>query len=263
VFLVLGATEVRKPDGPARLRPRETALLTALLLHPREHVHADALAAVIWEDQPRFPRGAVANLVSRTRSALAREFYHVLPRGSGGYTAVPPPGSLDLDWFRLHAQNADRAQAKGDLPGAARSLGHALGCWRLPPGCPRLPGLPCTPAADSLTSGLLEERTQCLLRWADLLIRLGRQGEALPDLTAASIAQPACEPVAALLVTALALERLTGPAFEAYARTQDALAAKSGAPGAELRQACAQAGFSPDAPRPGALRPGTGQGHGK
>jgi len=130
LFRVLGPLEVRTDGGPAVLGgARSRALLTALLLTPRELVPVHRLAQALWpQDEPGNVDNAVHSAVSRLRRALGPAGGLVVTRPPG-YLLDVARGSVDAEVFeaRLRA-----AAAAPDATAAVAELDDALALWRGP-----------------------------------------------------------------------------------------------------------------------------------
>ena len=133
-FRILGPVEARADGGPIDLgRPKQRALLAALLLRSGEAVARDSLVDALWGEEP--PASAVQSLqvyVSGLRKALGAD--RIETRGTS-YRVVLDPGELDLERFgnagrprraELGAGHADSAAGLS----ARRSLWHRAGARR-------------------------------------------------------------------------------------------------------------------------------------
>ncbi|MEU3795798.1 tetratricopeptide repeat protein [Streptomyces fructofermentans] len=238
---VLGPLELRSGGRRFDLgQPRQRAVLAGLAAEPGRLVTVDALVDRVWDDSP--PEGARAALyshISRIRRVLEKaaraegEGHPPLRvrRGSGGYVLEADPGRIDLTRFR-----ALLARANGDrLPDVERSgiLREALGLWR---GVP-LAGL-AGAWADRTRTAWSHERLEAAISWAGIELRLGRPREVISLIRPLLAEHPLAEPLAALLVRALADSARTAEALDLYASIRRRLAEELGVdPGSELRSA--------------------------
>jgi DNA-binding SARP family transcriptional activator len=237
---VLGPLQVVGHDGsPVRLRRRERALLSVLLLYARRPCAADVLALAVWgESQPRHPDSALRTCVSRIRAALPSGSGKLIVTLDGGYRADPPQGALDLDVFRHSLDAAATAARHGDRHQEADLLRQAVLCWNLPPGAERLPDMPDTLNITPFVGMLFELRRQAKIRLAEILLEFGMHDEVIPDLFAMTGADPGAEPVVALLMLALNRADRRAEAFDVYHRARRVLADQYGAsPGPRLQAA--------------------------
>jgi DNA-binding SARP family transcriptional activator len=139
-FHVLGPTRVLD-DLQVELalsRPAWRHLLAALLLQPNLVISPGRLAGLLWEDARarRVPELRTLMWSLRRFPALSRRL-QTLP---AGYRLEVRPGELDLERFRLLADQGGTALAEGRYREAARLLSRSLELWEDPP----LPDLPQT-----------------------------------------------------------------------------------------------------------------------
>src|SRR3954447_2773574 len=129
VFRILGPLEVL--DGEVRLplgKPREKAVLAALLVHANEPLSRERLVDLVWgETPPKTADAALYNAVSQLRRALGPER---LPGEGGGYRLVLGEGELDRDRFESLVKDGQAALAEGNSERAANLLSDALALWR-------------------------------------------------------------------------------------------------------------------------------------
>ncbi|MFE6665887.1 BTAD domain-containing putative transcriptional regulator [Streptomyces sp. NPDC057697] len=190
-------------DGPEAvvLQPsKPTILLAALLLHANSVVSADYLQRAVWgEEQPATAKAALQTCVLRLRRLFAK---HGVTETSieavpGGYRITAGPHTLDLLGFRDQVR---RAVLLSDDPEAELcGLKDALSLWQ--------GSLLANVRSDVLhrdeVPRLAEERLRSVERVCDLLLGLGRHGEALVELWTATRVYPGHERLHELLIEAL------------------------------------------------------------
>jgi DNA-binding SARP family transcriptional activator/pimeloyl-ACP methyl ester carboxylesterase len=217
-YLVLGPLDVHdgagqriRIDSPARRR-----LLAALAINASRPLSPDWLADVLWPDRlPADPVGALQTQVYRLRGELGRidpDGDEAIVTTPAGYALRASPDDVDsLRFERLVAEAKTLAEAEPEA--ALARLGDALALWR---------GSPLAEFVDHEFALVEATRLEELHRSAredraDVLVRLGRAGEAVPDLDELFTEAPAREGVCALLMTAL---YRSGRHAEALARYQ-------------------------------------------
>lgn len=200
-FQLLGPLTIT--DGPEAvvLQPsKPTILLAALLLHANAVVSADYLQRAVWgEEQPATAKAALQTCVLRlrrlfTRHGVTETSIEAVP---GGYRITAEPHSLDLLGFRDQVR---RAVAMSEDPEAELcTLKDALSLWQ--------GSLLANVRSDVLhrdeVPRLAEERLRSVERVCDLLLGLGRYGEALVELWTATRVYPGHERLHEQLIEAL------------------------------------------------------------
>ena len=128
-FRILGPLEVFDGDVRVRLgKPRERALLTALLLHANGPLSRERLVDLVWgESPPRTVNAAVYNSISQLRHSLGSER---LVGDSGAYRLIVGEGELDRDRFESLIARGQAAFAEGAHERASALLSEALTLWR-------------------------------------------------------------------------------------------------------------------------------------
>ncbi|MEJ3746414.1 bacterial transcriptional activator domain-containing protein [Actinomycetes bacterium KLBMP 9797] len=119
----------------SRLRPRMRALLRLLAAAGGRPVHRESILAALWPNLP-VPAG-IRNLhvgISTLRAFLepdvGRGESRLVRRDGECYLlAVPPDGCHDVRAFTDAVGSWQRAQARGDLPGAATALRQAVALY--------------------------------------------------------------------------------------------------------------------------------------
>ena len=226
-FCILGPLEVlgdgrAVPLGGRRLR----ALLTNLLLQPRQVVPTDQLVHDLWGDEP--PRTAATslhNLVSQLRRLIGPD---VLVTRAPGYMLDVESEQIDAYRFERALRDARR------LPPAERreQLVRALGLWRGPP----LVDFGYEDFAQAEIRRLEELRLGAIGERIEADLELGRHGDVVAELDTLVREHPLRETFRRQLMLALYRSGRQAEALEAYqdarARFVDELGIE---PGPELR----------------------------
>jgi DNA-binding SARP family transcriptional activator/tetratricopeptide (TPR) repeat protein len=263
---VLGPVEVHAGGrvlGPGR--PQQQVVLAVLAVEAGRLVSAEALVdRVSGQAPPARASQLLHTHITRIRRLLEQAQTAGgdpvrVARRAGGYVLEIPPQRVDLHRFRqLVARAADGDRPAGDRAGLLR---EALDLWRGEP----LAGL----------SGLWVEATRQVWRQQRLaaVLSWARSGLAAgdPSVTVARLAQelaehPLVEPLAAVLMRALAATGRGAEALACYAAVRRRLADELGAdPGPELRavhrailrgELAAPAAILPAPPAAGSARAG-------
>lgn len=190
-------------DGPEAvvLQPsKPTILLAALLLRANSVVSADYLQRAVWgEEQPATAKAALQTCVLRLRRLFAK---HGVTETSieavpGGYRITAEPHTLDLLGFRDQVRRA--VLLSHDPEAELCELKDALSLWQ--------GALLANVRSDVLhrdeVPRLAEERLRSVERVCDLLLGLGRHGEALVELWTATRVYPGHERLHEQLIEAL------------------------------------------------------------
>ncbi|PPK65942.1 BTAD domain-containing putative transcriptional regulator [Actinokineospora auranticolor] len=240
-ILVLGPVEVRsgEPGGAGDESvnlggPKPKALLSALLLQPRQVVATERLIDLIWDEHP--PASATA-LVHTYVSLLRRAFAGLphkaaLTTRSPGYLLDVDPTDSDLESFENHLYAARHAERQMDHDAAAGLYQQAIGLWR----GPAFGGVEAEFArAQSVT--LVEDRLSAEEGLARCLLHQGRAGEVATNLRRLVAAHPLREQVRGLLMRSLFESGRQGDALAAYREGRERLLDELGVePGQELRE---------------------------
>jgi predicted ATPase/DNA-binding SARP family transcriptional activator len=240
-FAILGPLEVRAATGAVPIRrglPR--TLLISLLLRPGQTVSSDMLVELLWgDDLPRNPANALQIQISYLRKALAGgepEGTGVLETRAGGYAFVVDPSSVDAHRFEqaIHQfEQIESLRSTESLTAALNEVESALSLWR---------GDALEDVADAqFARGEITRLDE--LRWAaterriDLLLRLGRHGEAVGLLAELVQRLPLRERFHEQFVLALYRSGRQAEALRAYEDARRTLVEELGLdPGRELRQ---------------------------
>ncbi|MBF6047390.1 AfsR family transcriptional regulator [Streptomyces sp. NRRL B-1677] len=199
-FQVLGPLRIAGGSEVVVLPPsKPTILLASLLLRPDAVVTTDFLRQAIWgDDEPASARAALHTCVLRLRRTFAK--YGIAEAAiesvPGGYRVVVEDGALDLVRFR---ELRDGARAVRDPEAELCLLREALSLWQ---GAP-LSNVPSDFLRRGELPGLVEERLSVVERACDIELALGRCGQALVELWAASRAHPGHERFREQLIEAL------------------------------------------------------------
>ncbi|XQE80098.1 BTAD domain-containing putative transcriptional regulator [Streptomyces microflavus] len=224
-------------DGPdvVVLQPsKPVILLAALLLHANSTVSAEYLQRAVWgEDQPATAKAALQTCVLRLRRLFTKHgvtgtSIEAVP---GGYRITAGPPTLDLLGFRDQVRRA--TALAGDPEAELYTLKDALSLWQ--------GSLLANVRSDVLhrdeVPRLSEERLRAVERVCDLLLGLGRCGEALVDLWTATRVYPGHERFHEQLIEALYRTGRQSQALAEYRRVKGFLLDELGVdPSPSLRQ---------------------------
>jgi predicted ATPase/DNA-binding SARP family transcriptional activator len=230
-FRILGPVEARSDGGRIDLgRPKQRALLAALLLRSGTAVPRDALVDALWGEEP--PASAVQSLqvyVHGLRKALGTE--RIETRGTS-YRIVLQPGELDLERFQALVARAARDLDAGRPDSAAGSLRAALALWQ----GPALADLAAEPLASAERERLEEERLRALELLGDAELECGHHDAVLGELDALVAEHPYRESFRRQQVLALYRAGRQKEALEAYGAARATLDELGIEPSAELRE---------------------------
>jgi predicted ATPase/class 3 adenylate cyclase/DNA-binding SARP family transcriptional activator len=221
---VLGPVVIVHRGVPTTLRSSRQLLLLAVLIAASGRVISqDELADVLWGDAlPADPTAALQSQISRLRRALGPAASWLETAGSAGYRLAGGPARVDADRF---AQLVGEARAGRREPDAAlRDVETALGLWR---------GRPYLDVADHeairvAANGLEEQRADAAELRAELLLAVGRPGEAARAMDVLSREHPFRERPVELRMRALAGDGRHADALEVFAQFRRALADELG-----------------------------------
>ncbi|MBP5888545.1 AfsR family transcriptional regulator [Streptomyces scabiei] len=216
--------------------PKQRAVLALLADRAGDVVSIEHIIDAVWgSDVPQTAANGVHTYVAGLRRVLdpgrsRRGSSSVLVSAAGGYCLRVSPDVVDLTRFtRCHAQ-ARRARAEGDLNGALKLYQECLSLWR----GEAYGGIPGPHAAMERTR-LQDLRMTVVEEWASDMLRAGRQGEVVADLSAAVAEEPLREKLRWLLMLALYRCDRQAHALAVYTETQRLLSRELGIePGAEL-----------------------------
>jgi DNA-binding SARP family transcriptional activator len=222
VQLSVGGTAV--PVGG----PKPRALLAALAVNRRRAVSSQALADIVWNEEP--PDSYQASLqvfVSNIRKALRNSGVDpatVLRTESSGYRLDITDDECDLGRFEATRKAAIEAGAAGDHESASRLYGAALDQWS----GRALDDLSGTRFADTFATAMDEERLLVASARIDAEIACGRASSVVGELVAMTNEHPMREPLWVQLITALYLSGRQADALEACRRVRAVLADELG-----------------------------------
>lgn len=222
VQLSVGGTAV--PVGG----PKPRALLAALAVNRRRAVSSQALADIVWNEEP--PDSYQASLqvfVSNIRKALRNSGVDpatVLRTESSGYRLDITDDECDLGRFEATRKAAIEAGAAGDHESASRLYGAALEQWS----GRALDDLSGTRFADTFATAMDEERLLVASARIDAEIACGRASSVVGELVAMTNEHPMREPLWVQLITALYLSGRQADALEACRRVRAVLADELG-----------------------------------
>ncbi|MFD8146656.1 BTAD domain-containing putative transcriptional regulator [Streptomyces sp. NPDC059708] len=231
-FSILGETLARHDDGTAVPLggPARRALLTLLLVRPREVVTAERLADEMAPDGS-LSAHALQSQVSRLRAALGTD---VIERAGAGYRVAVDPQDVDAGRFERLAVEGRAALAAAEPERARELLREALELWR-GPALADLAHLPGGDTARAVRVRLEELRLGAVEDRIEAGLRLGGHREAVAELRELTGLHPLRERLAALLIRALAAGGGQAEALAAYEETRGRLADQLGSdPSAEL-----------------------------
>ncbi|MBF6138030.1 FHA domain-containing protein [Nocardia otitidiscaviarum] len=208
--------------------PKPRALLAALIVNRRRAVSSQALADIVWNDEP--PDSYQASLqvfVSNIRKTLRQagvDAAAVLRTESSGYRLEIPDDQCDLGRFETIRRSAAEAAAAGDPESAARLYAAALEQWS----GRALDDLSGLSFADSFATAMDEERLLAASARIDAEIACKRASSVVGELVAMTQAHPLREPLWAQLITALYLSGRQADALDACRRVRTVLADELG-----------------------------------
>ncbi|HET9138476.1 AfsR/SARP family transcriptional regulator [Actinophytocola sp.] len=228
-FRVLGSVEAAAGRTVVDLGPaRQRCVLAALLVDAGEVVSADELVERVWGERvPVRARATLRTYLSRLRAAGVE-----IGRRAGGYVLPVDRDAVDLHLFRTLTARAAQAARSAQTGGEAVDLlERALGLWH----GAAFAGLD-TPWLNALRDTLHTERTAAELDHVDLLLRAGRAGSLVAELSGRAAANPFDERVAGQLMLALFRSGRQPEALAVYQQVRTRLAEELGTdPGPDLR----------------------------
>jgi DNA-binding SARP family transcriptional activator/tetratricopeptide (TPR) repeat protein len=234
-FRLLGPIEVEVKGRPIEAgRPRQRAVLAALLVDAGRVVPRGALVDRVWGDSP--PDTVEATLrahVTRIRRVLeqaaAADGETVrLVSSSGGYLLDVDPDQVDLYRFRRLLRTVQDAIDDADK---AVLLRRALAMWRGQP----MSGVGGEWAARTRESWN-RERVDASVQWADAEIATGNAASVLGPLGELSAEHPLVESLTGAMMRSLHAAGRTVEALDTYSAARRRLVEELGIdPGAELQ----------------------------
>ncbi|MEL5960388.1 BTAD domain-containing putative transcriptional regulator [Streptomyces sp. CLV115] len=220
-FQLLGPLTLADGSEAVVLPPsKPTILLAALLLRANSVVSADYLQRAVWgEEQPATAKAALQTCVLRlrrlfTKHGVTETSIEAVP---GGYRITAEPHTLDLLGFRDQVRRA--VLLSHDPETELCELKDALSLWQ--------GALLANVRSDVLhrdeVPRLAEERLRSVERVCDLLLGLGRHGEALVELWTATRVYPGHERLHEQLIEALYRTGRQTQALAEYRRVKEFL----------------------------------------
>jgi DNA-binding SARP family transcriptional activator len=263
---VLGPVRALLGDREIALGPpMQRALLALLALRANRAVGRTELIDALWgDDPPTTAGGSVSTYLSALRRALepdrpsrAPSALLVSAGANSGYMLRLDGGALDCDQAEQLRERARIARSSGDLHGAVVQLQSALRLWR---GLP-FDGISC-PFVAGERARVDELRLATVESLADALIALGRNDDAVAELSPVVRQQPLRERPRALLMTALYGAGRKADALEVFEDARRVLVDELGIePGPELRDLHRDlVADKPSAPAPVVVPVGVGVG---
>ncbi|NED01390.1 AfsR family transcriptional regulator [Streptomyces sp. SID6648] len=233
-FQLLGPLALADGPDTVVLQPSKPAnLLAALLLHANSPVSAEYLQRAIWgEEQPATARAALQTCVLRLRRLFSKHGVTTsIDAVPGGYRITAAPPTLDLLGFRDRVRRA--AGLDRDPEAELCALRDALSLWQ----GSLLANVRSVVLHRDEVPRLAEERLRAVERVCDLLLGLGRCGEALVDLWTATRVHPGHERFHEQLIEALYRSGRQSQALAEYRRVKGFLLEELGVdPSPSLRR---------------------------
>ena len=236
-FRLLGPLEVTVDGRTVEAgRPKQRAVLAALLIHANQVVSVDRFADILWQDGGAGrSTGSLPVYIANLRRLLepdrpARTPPQRILTRTPGYLLRVAPGEYDAADFERLAAEGSRHLAEGRPRAARRTLAEARNLWRgrameefafAEMEAERLEALRLTVAEEQLTADLL----------------LGAGASIVGDLEALVRQHPLRERLVELLMRALYRAGRQGDALRAYADARDRLREELGIePAPDLRR---------------------------
>ncbi|MEV7910639.1 BTAD domain-containing putative transcriptional regulator [Streptomyces griseus] len=234
-FQLLGPLALADGPDTVVLQPSKPAnLLAALLLNANSTVSAEYLQRAVWgEEQPATARAALQTCVLRLRRLFAKHGVTgtAIEAVPGGYRITAAPPTLDLLGFRDQVRRA--AGLDRDPEAELHALRDALALWQ----GALLANVRSEVLHRDEVPRLAEERLRAVERVCDLLLGLGRCGEALVDLWTATRVYPGHERFHEQLIEALYRTGRQSQALAEYRRVKGFLLEELGVdPSPSLRR---------------------------
>ncbi|WP_037883331.1 MULTISPECIES: AfsR/SARP family transcriptional regulator [unclassified Streptomyces] len=216
--------------------PKQRAVLALLASRAGDVVGIEHIIDAVWgSDVPQTAANGVHTYVAGLRRVLEpdrgrRGTSSVLASAAGGYCLRVSPEATDLTRFAQRHTRARRAGTDGDTEGALALYREALALWH----GEAYAGIPGPFAAMERTR-LQDLRMTATEEWASDMLKAGRHGEVVADLSAAVAEEPLREKLRWLLMLALYRCDRQAHALAVYTETRRLLNRELGIePGAEL-----------------------------
>jgi DNA-binding SARP family transcriptional activator len=239
-FRLLGPVEAWHGTTSLPLgRPKQVALLVALLLQAPHLVPVDELADCLWgDDPPARPGRAIQVYVSDLRKRLTCRSCRLagdrlLVARRPGYLVAVESEQVDVYRYERLAEEGRRALAAGQAAQAADLFRAALAMWY----GPALADIGSSALYHAEGSRLAEHRLLTLEERIEADLQLGRHEAVVPELRALTIRHPLRERFHAQLMVALYRSGQQANALGAYRDLRQNLQEELGLePGAELQR---------------------------
>jgi len=235
-FGLLGPFEVTDDGRPLELgRPKQRAVLAAMLVHANRVVSLDRFADVLWPDGVPPSPGSLPVYIANLRRLVepqrpARTPPQRLLTRPPGYMLRVEAGEYDVADFERLATDGNRHLAEGRPHAARRALGDALSLWR----GPAMEEFPFAELDAHRLDGLRVAATEDRIE-ADLV--LGAHTAVVAELEQLIQEYGLRERLVGLLMTALYRSGRQAEALRAYSTARDHLRRELGVdPGPDLRR---------------------------
>ncbi|WP_314219513.1 AfsR/SARP family transcriptional regulator [Streptomyces zaehneri] len=216
--------------------PKQRAVLALLASRAGDVVGIEHIIDAVWgSDVPQTAVNGVHTYVAGLRRVLEpdrsrRGTSSVLASAAGGYCLCVSPEAMDITRFAQRHAQARRAGTDCDTEGALALYREALSLWH----GEAFAGIPGPFAAMERTR-LQDLRMTATEEWAAGMLKAGRHGEVVADLSAAVAEEPLREKLRWLLMLALYRCDRQAHALAVYTETRQLLNQELGIePGAEL-----------------------------
>ncbi|HET6534207.1 MAG TPA: BTAD domain-containing putative transcriptional regulator [Actinoplanes sp.] len=219
---LLGPVEVRADGRPIDIGGRRPhTVLAVLAAHVNQPLPIDAIIDRVWDDDPPArARHTLHGYVTRLRPVLHPGGMAVSCR-NGAYTLEAPAAGVDISQVRALLDRADGPAA--DTGARAELLRRALALWRGEP----LAGLPGSWAAATRQEWTAR-RLDTAVSWARAELGRGRTDLVIDVLRPIAGQYPLSEPLAEILIRALAAAGRAPEALAWYADLRRRLADELG-----------------------------------
>lgn len=219
-FRILGPLEIESWRGRIEVRrPKQKALLVALLLRAGEVVSSDQLVEALWgESPPRHALASLQNLVSELRKRFGPG---LLRTRAPGYLLELDPNLVDAHRF---VRRVDSARAAESAAERAEVLRVALSLWR----GRALVDVAFEPFADQAAARLEATRQDAREELIDAELQLGRHHAVVAEIESLVAEQPFRERPRKQLMLALYRAGRQADALEAFREARRFLRAELG-----------------------------------
>jgi len=225
-FGLLGPLLVRIDGTTVELgAPQQRALLIHLLVRVGQTVSVDRLIDALWEhDPPPQARTTLRSYVSSVRRALAVTGESLVVTRGSGYGLQVDPDTVDAVRFERLVRTARADLAAGEPEPARVAVDEALGLWR----GAALADVAHRAFADGERVRLEELRLSAQEVRLDVLLALGRHGEAVAAAEAFTAAEPLRERAWGQLMIGLYRSGRAPDSLRVYTRLRESLVEELG-----------------------------------